>query len=349
MTKKTDSQGRLQEITDKLGDLSDDEVLHLLAERKQLEELKHQYERIQAELGQAQEERTHIEKELARLNTLISPDKPDDELIHLVEERRVLEGKLETALAEVARLEATPDVAPVAKTPQEEVAPAAPAVSEEPVREREITPVQPEVVLVAEPEPVKLAEEVPQPEKSHQAPVDDSFGREAIKANSLEGDSDLARALDRIKNDPESIGRILEDLPPAMRRNKQFMLAVAEVDSAYAMHYADKDTLKKDADFNLKVVKFHNERRSGSVLTEMLPEARTAQIVAVAIKFDYRNVRFLQPQMEGYDEILESAKKGTLEKVKELKNSVDIEFLVPKILQKDSAFMKQVAALAPSE
>lgn len=113
------------------------------------------------------------------------------------------------------------------------------------------------------------------------------------------------------------------------------------------MHYADQNTLKRDPDFNIKVAAMRNTKGSGSALSEMLPEARTPQVVMAAIKADYRNVRFLLPQMEGYDDMLARAKNGALQKVKELKDGASLSLLLPKILQKDKEFMKQIEAIVP--
>ena len=77
----------------------------------------------------------------------------------------------------------------------------------------------------------------------------------------------------------------------------------------------------------------------------MLPEARTDAVVLAAIKHDFRNVKYALPQMASYDEMISSAKKAALEKVREMKDGVDVAFLVPKILQKDREFMKQIGEI----
>lgn len=316
---------RLEEIAkSSLGALSDDEVLALLAERKKITELVHEATLAEEEKRKTEEKelRETIAHELARLNALISPDKPDDELIHLVEERRGWEEKLadlenpQSAQKKVASVSQTS----IDKPSQERVTLSPHEAPELPPEEHAAVPLS--------------------------AGVDHGFGRESIVGNSLEENSDFARIVENIKRNTSSIGKILEELSLATRRNKDFMLAVAQIDAAYAMHYADV-SLKKDEDFNLKVIALKNERRSGSVLAEMLPEARTSKVVMAAVKQDYRNVRFALPQMEEYDAILERAKIGALDKIKDLKEGVDISFLVPKILQKDQEFMKKVAEIVP--
>ncbi len=325
---------RLAEIAETVfGQLSDDQILQLLAERKQLENLREQYELAQKEQEKKSEreaEKKRVQKELDRLNALISPDKQDDELIHLIEERKTWEAQL-------AALETG--------TPLTEENPAAVSEKEVTVEEENNQVVaQEEVPLEADVLPKPMAEgETPQ-EEEIQANIDKDFGTHKIE-ETVEPNSELGRYLERMQNDPETMGRILEDLPGSAKQNKVFMLAVAEIDPAYAMHYADKDVLKKDEDFNLKVVETRGRRTSGSVLAEMLPEARTEAVVMAALKQDYRNVRFVLPQMAGYDAMLEKAKKAALEKVKEMKESVDISLLVPKILQKDKSFMEKITGL----
>ncbi len=322
---ETEYDNRLAEIAvTPLGTLADDAVLQLLAERKQLTELKAEYAKVEAEAKLAAEHlaaRTEAEQELARLNALITPDKPDDELIHLIEERKTWEAKL--ALLEGGPVtEATvPEPAPVT-TPQETL----PEAPETPVAEPSI-PTESEPIL-----PVA---------------IDEDFGEHRIAVSSIDPGSDLGRALSEMQRNIDNMGKILDTLPSTAKRDKAFMLAVAEIDPAYAMHYADKDVLKKDSDFNLKVVMTKGQRMGGSVLAEMLPEARTGEIVLAAVKQDYRNVRFVLPQMPEYDDILAKAKSIALGKVKELKDGVDTTALIPKILQKDKAFMEEIGKIVP--
>lgn len=328
---------RLEQIAHTVfGALSDDQVLQLLAERKQLEALKEQYEQVQKEQeekAQMQAEKAEIESQLEQLNTLISPDKPDDELIHLVEERKVLEEKL--AAAEQSLGGSSVSLASTS-TPEE--------------KPEEKTVEEPALVIgkAEEEKPVEI-EEKSERQGIDQSAVDKDFGEHKIQEFTLDANSELGQYISQMENNPDGMGKLLETLPVAAKRDKMFMLSVAQIDPAYAMHYADKDVLKKDEDFNVKVVSMKGKRASGNVLAEMAPEARTEAVVMAAVKQDYKNVRFALPQMKSYDQILERAKKSALEKVKELKESVDIAVLVPKILQKDKAFMEQVEKLVPKE
>lgn len=335
---------RLAEIAEiTFGTLSDDQVLQFLAERKRLEGLKLEHEQAEKEekrVRQAEKEKVQIEKELARLNALISPDKDDDELLHLIEERKVWEGKLAavaTALP-ISKERARPVEVPPVASAESLPTPKAPVPSEEKKEE--------EVLLEKNPVPEPVVEAVSE-DKHEASPVDEGVGEHGITAVTLNPGSELGQAFERIKNDTRSLGKSLDDLPVAAKRDKLFMLAVATLDPAYAMHYADKDVLKKDEDFNLRVIATKGKQVSGSVLAEMLPEARTATVVMAAVKRDYRDIRFALPQMEEYDGMIEKAKKAALEKVKALKESVDVALLIPKILQKDKSFMQEVEKLTP--
>lgn len=318
---------RLAEIAEiTFGTLSDDQVLQFLAERKHVEGLKQESEQAEKEeekIRQAEKERVSIEKELARLNALISPDKDDDELLRLIEERKGWEEKLAVVAAALpaSKGKAQPDVPPVV------------SVEPKPLPTPE-TPSAPEATM-----------EIAQEDKSETSSSDAGFGEHAIAEVSLNPGTELGQAFERMKQDPHALGKILDDLSVAAKRNKLFMLAVATIDPAYAMHYADKDVLKKDEDFNMKVIATKGKQVSGSVLAEMLPEARTATVVMAAVKRDYRDIRFALPQMDGYDEMIEKAKKAALEKAKAMKESVDVALLIPKILQKDKEFMAEVEKL----
>lgn len=347
MVKTIDYKKRLAEIAlIKLEELSDEEVLHLLAERKQLQELQAEYEKLKEEqtvLLQQEEERASIQAELDRLNALITPDKPDDELIHLIEERKIWEAKME------ALGKNTKDISGDSQKPQ--VPQDALVV---PSKKEELPP----VVSVAEVpvEPTSREDDAPHEASQRESRgeesitgkvIDQEFGREKVTEVAFDENNELYPYLEQIKGSGGSMGRILEGLPASAKRDKLFMLEVAKVDPSYAMHYADQ-VLKKDHDFNVKIASTKNNRGSGSPLAEMLPEARTPEVVMAGIKADYRNVRFLLPQMEGYDEMLARAKSGALQKIRELKDSADISSLVPKILQKDKAFMKQVEEIVPT-
>ncbi|MBP9698297.1 MAG: hypothetical protein KBD65_03855 [Candidatus Moranbacteria bacterium] len=338
MKKGEDHKSRLTEIADtSFGKLSDEEILQLLAERKRLEELQKQYEKLQEEeekQARLEEEKTDIEKEIDRLNKFISPDKPDDELIRLIEERKTWELKLATLTGQSPRTVSAPQSEQSEKTTTPEKG----SVAEE------VAQVIPEPVAVKESVPEKNTVNEAEIEKSREglgiAP-DESFGQEQIAEAGMSTGNEFAHYLEEVKRATGSLGKVLEGLPANAKKDKPFMLEVAKVDPAYAMHYADAN-LKKDEDFNVKVASVKGSRNSGSALSEMLPEMRTAKVVVAGIRADYRNVRFALPQMEGYDEMLSRAKSGAMEKVQELKESVDIGLLVPKILQKDKEFMKQI-------
>lgn len=346
MVKTIDYKKRLAEIAlVKLEELSDEEVLHLLAERKQLQELQEQYDKLKEEqdaLVRKEEEKVAIQAELDRLNKLITPDKPDDELIHLIEERKVWEAKMESVQNGVKEGEGTESEAlvQVKPTPILEEKKGEELPKEEPIDE---IPSVPEVATSGEDE---SEQETRGEEVITGTVIDQDFGREKVTAVEFDENNEFYSYLEQIKGSGGSIGRILEGLPVNAKRDKLFMLEVAKVDPSYAMHYADQ-TLKKDPDFNVKVASTKNNRSSGSALAEMLPEARTPKVVMAAIKTDYRNVRFLLPQMDGYDDMLARAKSGALQRIKELKDSADVSMLVPKILQKDKEFMKQVEEIVP--
>lgn len=319
---------RLAEIAEiTFGTLSDDQVLQFLAERKHVEGLKQESEQAEKEeekIRQAEKERVSIEKELARLNALISPDKDDDELLRLIEERKGWEEKLAVVAATLpaSKGKTQPDVPPVVSVEPKPL----------PTPEKASAP--------------EATIEIVQEDKSEASSADAGFGEHAIAEVSLNPGTELGQAFERMKQDPHALGKILDDLSVAAKRDKLFMLAVATIDPAYAMHYADKDVLKKDEDFNMKVIATKGKQVSGSVLAEMLPEARTATVVMAAVKRDYRDIRFALPQMDGYEEMIEKAKKAALEKAKAMKESVDVALLIPKILQKDKEFMAEVEKLA---
>ncbi|MBP9727830.1 MAG: hypothetical protein KBD27_00470 [Candidatus Moranbacteria bacterium] len=340
MVKTIDYKKRLAEIAlIKLEELSDEAVLHLLAERKQLQELQEEYDKLkeeQAAVAQKEAEKTAIVAELERLNKLITPDKPDDELIHLIEERKVWEAKMD-ALGGGGN--ATAVVSPEETVPHEHPAPVPVAEVSEPVSAPESTGEQIE----------PLVEESPETRGQGAITgvvIDQDFGREKVTAVEFDENNEFYPFLEQIKGSGGAMGKILEGLPVRAKRDKLFMLEVAKVDPSYAMHYADQ-VLKKDHDFNVKVASTKNNRGSGSALAEMLPEARTPEVVMAGIKADYRNVRFLLPQMDGYDDMLNRAKSGALQRIKELKDSADVSLLVPKILKKDKEFMKRVEEIVP--
>ncbi|MEI8096705.1 MAG: hypothetical protein WCG73_01210 [Candidatus Moraniibacteriota bacterium] len=362
---------RLQEITQiQFGVLSDDEILRFLAERSRLSMAVSEYERIQKEeldrlerekkeaaRKVAEKKRVILLKKIEELNKSITPEKKDDDLLTLVSERRILESELDSINREFPQEEKIAEgksslpliieeTVPVEEKISEVVAPVVSskkekrevgvlsAVSE---KTEEITTSKKNPEIVSETllsEPIILKEE--------------DFGSEKIQKDGIEENSEFNHYLDQLKSNIGSLGEFLQQLPMTAKKNKAFMLKVASIDPAYAMHYADKDTLKIDEDFNMRIAAFENPRNSGNALSEMLPNARTSKVLLVAVKQDYRNLKFIQPDMVDYDEIMDIAKKGALEKVKSLKSAADTAVLLPKILQQDKQFMLEVKELIGS-
>ncbi len=353
---QTGENERLEAIANtKFGVLSDDEVLALLAERKHLEILQREYAVQKKEEEERERERARIEKENAErqnsiahkkaaliqsietLNQSISPDKTDTELLTFVKQRRALEKELE-ALDSASDIVQSPSAAPES-TPLSPVELENAAVSDEqngilP----ETAPSTPETTIPLS--VVEKKETEPQVSSFKQALKED-FGRERIRDDDFTEGSELHRYLDQLKNNIGSLGTLLQEMPTNAKKNKAFMLKVAEIDPAYAMHYADAGTLKIDEDFNIRIASMKNPRNSGNALAEMLPEARTSNVVLAAVKQDYKNVKFIQPHMEAYDEILSIAKRSTLERLKELKEAADMLLIVPRPLQEDKQFMEE--------
>ena len=149
--------------------------------------------------------------------------------------------------------------------------------------------------------------------------------------------------LHQLQDNTGALGTLLQGMPLDAKKNKAFMLKVAEIDPAYAMHYADQDTLKRDEDFNIRIASMKNPRNSGNALAEMLPEMRTSKVVLAAVKQDYRNIKLVRPEMAEYDEMMRIAKKAALEKIADLREAADITLLVPRVLQQDKEFMRAVA------
>lgn len=340
---------RLQEIAEtSFGALSDDDILHLLAERTHLAELQREYEQAQAaqKLKEEQErkkaeakkilekKKVALAEKIKELNKSISPDKQDDDLLALIAHRKELEQELDTlGGAPVPHEDRSKDV------PVEEVE----EVAFVPETVPEITPeplvVEPEKEITVE-EKKETVPETPVPIK--ETVLEENFGSETIVSDGIEEGSEYKRYLDQLRSNLGSLGELLQKMPLDAKKNKAFMLKVAAIDPAYAMHYADKDTLKRDEDFNIRIASLGNPRNSGNALAEMLPEARTSKVVLAAVKQDYRNIRFIQPTMADYDAMLEIAKKRCLEKIHELKEAADAMVLVPKVLQQDKQFMAQV-------
>lgn len=354
---------RLKEIAEiKLGKLSDDEVAELLVERQRLTELEREYERLQKEeeerlqkeqerLQKEEEERLLMEKERAekiaaakkkkqalaqdieRLGQSISPDKPDDELLTLIVERKRLEKELrdiETEMSHQPPMEVTPDVS--AAMPTEDI-------PMDNLDEKKAGEVETEEKI--------LLEQEAEPAPSFKESLKEEFGPETIEEDLPEG-GELQRYLNQLKNNTGALGTLLQEMPADAKKNKVFMLRVAEIDPAYAMHYADQE-LKKNESFNIKVASMKNQRHSGNALAEMLPEARTSRVVLAAVKQDYRNVKFVQPNMADYDEMMSIAKKVTLERLNELKSAADILLIIPRLLQQDKQFMAEANEIVVGE
>lgn len=363
----TEQHERLAEIAAiKFEKLSDDEVLRLLAERKHLEDLQAQYQKLQKEeeerallekrnaekLKERENKKALLEEQIETLNHSITPDKADDELLALVAERKILEEELENVgQEEVSSL--TKEVAAEAISVTTEDVPESKIVSEDLSQENESAASKEAsgeaVAPVTEPSEIVVADTIPvsvdQAPSGLKASLKEEFGQEGIRLDDLKVDGELHHYLDQLKNNTGALGTLLQEMPLDAKRNKAFMLQVAEIDSAYAMHYADKDTLKQDEDFNIRIASMKNPRNSGNALAEMLPEARTSKVVLAAVKQDYQNVRFIQPNMAEYDEIMNIAKKVTLKKIAELKDATDVLMLIPRPLQQDKQFMAEVAKI----
>lgn len=343
---------RLEEIlVTPIGALTEEAVLDLVTERKQLEEAIREHEeqkqKEQLETARLKQEREETRSLIEKLNLAISPDKDDEELLRLVAERKELEVKLETIEKELTSVK----VEIVSPEPEEMVEEGSSQENKEEKGEVLVTEEVPLESVATEVVPEAVVEVVEKQEiVSEIAPVPEEIGNEGIIVDRIEESGELTQYLDQLRGSENSLGMFLQSVPQNIKRSKKFMLKVAEIDPAYAMHYADL-VLKQDEDFNIRVVNFPNKRNSGNVLAEMLPEARTAKVVIIAVRQDYRNIRFALPNMENYREMIDIAKKGALEKVKALKDGADASLLVPKILQKDPEFMREVEGVVvlPSE
>ncbi len=332
---------RLKEIAAmKFGELADDAVSQILDERRHLTELGSEYEKLRQE----EEERLLLEKQRAeqseaikkqkqalakkieKLNQSISPDKADDDLLALIAERKTLEKELENLETDSSGL----------------LPPAAPPVAATEISQTDIPPANltgsPGAVATEMNETVETSAEK-EPTPSFKASLKEEFGKEGIEEGLPEG-GELQRYLNQLKNNTGSLGTLLQEMPADAKKNKAFMLQVAKIDPAYAMHYADVE-LKRNDDFNIRVAVLKNPRNSGNALAEMLPEARTSRVVLTAVKQDYRNIKFVQPNMADYDEMMRIAKKAALENLKSLKNAADMSLLIPRPLQQDAQFMAE--------
>lgn len=350
-TETAEHTSRLHEIGEtRFGALSDDEVLGLLAERTRLLEAERELEARQREAVArlalekkrheemeeakrlAQERRTGLEKELTDLNRAIVPDKGDEELLTLIARRKELErqlGDLGQVLPPASAAEAPMTPTMAAEMPQGgNAAPAIPPVAP--------SAPAPEMRVPLSPSPdLKLS-------------LRKEFGQEGIAADDFQEGSVFSGYLHQLKDNTGSLGTLLQGMPADAKKNKAFMLRVAEIDPAYAMHYADPETLKRDEDFNVRIAAMKNPRNSGNALAEMLPDARTSEVVLAAVKQDYRNIRFVRPDMSGYDEMMRIAKQAALEKVAALREAADIMLLIPRPLQQDAQFMQEIEHITAS-
>src|SRR3989338_3532834 len=368
---ETDYAKRLAEIAAApLRTLSDDETLRLLAERARLlamqseAEARAQEEAARVALQKKEKEETarqqalekkkaDIRAELATLNGSISADKADDELLALITERKELEKRLKdlekvapqaSEAASVESLSLLIPEAPVAETIPETEAQdmkEAPIVSVPPVRSVSLSGTGRE-------EPAEPAPAV-QAAPDFRSSLTEAFGQEGIIDDDMQEGSELHRYMEQLKNNTGALGTLLQNMPLDAKKNRAFMLKVAEVDPAYAMHYADRDTLKRDEAFNIHIASMKNPRNSGNALAEMLPEARTSKVVLAGVKQDYRNIKFIQPNMADYDEMIRIAEKGALESIRNLKEAADVALLIPKVLQQNRQFMERVQGLLGPE
>ncbi|MEI9966335.1 MAG: hypothetical protein WDN67_01565 [Candidatus Moraniibacteriota bacterium] len=335
-----DKRARLEEIRHKnLGALSDEEVLALLSERRELEEWQKEND-IEALRTQKEAKRQELQADLENINARIDPSRPDDELLALIGERKELEKELSLLEADLHRADhpKSPEP-PKARVPAAEKP--APSKAKKKgvklaVKGEEETPPS----VIAEPASVPRAEP-----KVPKKPLftESSFGDEGLQQSSEIIDENLERYISQLDLHEDSLGTFLQSLPAHIRENRTFMLKVAAIDPAYAMHFA-ADKLRRDESFNISIASMKNERNTGNALAEMLPDMRTGKVVLAAVAQDFRNVRFVVPSMSEYDEILAVAKKAALEQLPPLKDAADITKLVPPVLKKDAQFMKDLEA-----
>lgn len=387
----------LQVIADtKIGVLTDDQVLGLLAERKRLTEWKLRDEEARQALAIARkqkEERMTLEVSLATLNQSITPDKPDAELLALIKERQQIEAEIESIERDSSEVD--PDMTSATESLPEnpmtvvngervtEVSvkqvddkeaeaeqrgetgeEAVEHLTEKPTKERaegEQSEYRETREASSVLEPIS-ADETTESRAESEPPVipdsvsvssldlKDNFGRETIEKDDLGTNNEFGRFLEQLRSSTSSLGTILQDMPAEAKRNKAFMLKVAEIDPAFAIHYADPVVLKKDDDFNARVAAMKNHRQSGEPLTEMSPEMRTNRVVLAAVNRNYLNIRFANAGMSDYEKMLEIAKKSAIEKIKNLKDATDVAMLIPRALQKNRLFMNEVEKIThPSQ
>lgn len=338
---KEEIQKRLEAIgAQNLSALSDEAALALLEERKKLQAEITALEEAEQEEASLAAQKQALQEKLSALNASIKADLSDEELLSIVAERKNIETEIRNMTS------SEPESSPAVQTP----VPSVPAA--EPEEAEPTVPIEKEASPKPEPSPepsdtVIIKESGP--EKEADRPT------EKIGADEVHGSESVGFSLDPeeyqgylrdLQANINDLGAFLQSLPAQARQSKEFMLEVAKIDPAYAMHYADKQTLAKDEYFNIQVAGMQNNRDTGNPLSEMLPEMRTEKVVLAGVKQDYRNVRFVRPEMSNYEEIISIAKKGALEAVAALKESHDVRLLVPAVLQKDQAFMQEVASRA---
>jgi len=364
------NKNRLQAISETtLGSLTDEVVLEFLAERRSLMKENSAYENIRDEeakrVAVLTAEEQALERELEELNISITPDKDDDTLLALIQHRKELEAKISVLNEEEMKLsgkisqeednseeEQKKDMSVLASDlPKDETIFVSEEQADDVEKEEDLSKIENPIVSLSESvssedipeEEVREQEHIPEEAVSVEEPkkvLDALIGSEGINksANSQEA-RDYLQFLQ--SNTEEALSR-LETLSEGLRKDKMFMLEVAKVDPAYAMHYADPKTLKKDEDFNVCIAAMKNPRDSGNPLAEMLSDMRTSKVVMTAVKQDFRNLRYATRSMEGYDEMIEIAKREAREKVRSLGQAVDVRVFLPKTLREDRVFLKEI-------
>jgi hypothetical protein len=361
------NKSRLQAIAETtFGSLTDEVVLEFLAERRSLMKENSMYESVRDEEAKRAAaltaEEQVLEHELEELNISITPDKDDDTLLALIQHRRELEAKLAALNEEEAKLSGKisqekdyseeaqeKDIPALTHDVPEDETVLAPEEHEDGSEKKEDSSKTEDAVVASleigasevtsQEELVSSTEEVVSIETSSKT-ADTLIGNEGInkEANSQEA----TEYLQFLQSNAEEALSRLETISESLRKDKMFMLEVAKVDPAYAMHYADSKTLKKDEDFNVRIAAMKNPRDSGNPLAEMLSDMRTSKVVMTAVKQDFRNLRYATRSMEGYDEMIEIAKREAREKVKSLGQAVDVRVFLPKTLREDHVFLKEI-------
>ncbi len=347
---------RLQEISTTIfGSLTDEVVLELLAERRSLAKENGLYESIRDEqvkrVAELTAEEQALERELEELNVSITPDKDDDTLLKLIQQRKELEAKLETLGAEEREL-AAGSLHEEAGPEEESESDQYPSVIEVVTAAGKSTEVRTEAVPSSSEETPASSEEsdrelkvpdaqesTPEEKPKKEKVLDAQIGNEKIEGID---DSEALDYLQFLRSNPEEALARLEALSEHLRKDKLFMLEVAKVDPAYAMHYADSKTLKRDEDFNARIAAMKNPRDSGNPLAEMLSDMRTNRVVMAAVKQDFRNLRYATRSMEGYAEMIEIAKREAREKAESLGQAVDVRVFLPKTLREDREFLREI-------